>query len=726
MDRRELAIICFLVLAAAAAQLGYWHESADDSYITYRYARNIAEGRGWAYNEGERVSGSTSPLWTLLLALAAKFHPNLVSAAMLFSAILYFLTALISYMLLRGDIGEFPALTAGILSMVGAVNVGSAGLEMSLLLCLGVASLLLYILGRTLWAACAMALMILTRADAAVLALVLTLDYVIRRRRLPWREALLTGLLILPWFVFSRLYFGSPLPHTLQAKAAQLESGFWHTSYSHGAWKLILNGLRKEPMLFIAYPLAAAGLFKRSRIVRIVLLWGVIYFISYCGLRVPAYRWYYLIPVYCLGVTAASGVSALLERCRERLFAAALLVLILGASALLYPLAPLLRASARAYIDRRLHAAPQSHPPAFYYDKADEILERARASCGIANPSVSIAAAALAAALVILRRRRERENRLWALFLCGALLLPRVHSHYQATKDFPLAKMLAYARAGEWLRRNAPPRSNLAAAEIGAVGYYSGMKIIDLAGLVTPDVAEDLASGDRTAWLYRYHPDFVLLQGLWIFEDPVEELSYFARGYEKIRSWPRGDGLDVRLFRRMHPYEPSVKPRALLTMRRWDFKDATDAGMWRIVSAHETQLAGVSARGYPVFRTSGDDSSIECKPATLDPSRARRMKIRMRIRPCRRCRKAGLASVRWREGEEDPYLPHNTASFSTKGDDVFRDYVIDLAENRAWGNARSVSALRITPTDVEAEIEYESVEIQGVDDPGTGSEAPSR
>ncbi|MGH7397770.1 MAG: hypothetical protein ACRELW_09545, partial [Candidatus Rokuibacteriota bacterium] len=39
----------------------------DDSWIHMQFARNLAEGRGFSYNPGVPVSGSTAPLWTLAL-----------------------------------------------------------------------------------------------------------------------------------------------------------------------------------------------------------------------------------------------------------------------------------------------------------------------------------------------------------------------------------------------------------------------------------------------------------------------------------------------------------------------------------------------------------------------------------------------------------------------------------------------------------------------------------
>lgn len=43
----------------------------EDAYITFRYSANIAKGAGFVFNPGERVLGTTTPLQTLILALLA-------------------------------------------------------------------------------------------------------------------------------------------------------------------------------------------------------------------------------------------------------------------------------------------------------------------------------------------------------------------------------------------------------------------------------------------------------------------------------------------------------------------------------------------------------------------------------------------------------------------------------------------------------------------------------
>jgi hypothetical protein len=78
--RRESRLRLALVAAAAlpplvlvAAELwvfsGRWGFPLDDSWIHLVFARNLARGLGLAFNPGTLVAGTTSPLWTALLAV---------------------------------------------------------------------------------------------------------------------------------------------------------------------------------------------------------------------------------------------------------------------------------------------------------------------------------------------------------------------------------------------------------------------------------------------------------------------------------------------------------------------------------------------------------------------------------------------------------------------------------------------------------------------------------
>lgn len=81
-------IIALLVLAV---QVGWYHRAGlmpdmvlDDSYISFRYARNLVRGHGLVYNVNERVEGYTNFLWTLAVAgaLASGARPELAAEAL--------------------------------------------------------------------------------------------------------------------------------------------------------------------------------------------------------------------------------------------------------------------------------------------------------------------------------------------------------------------------------------------------------------------------------------------------------------------------------------------------------------------------------------------------------------------------------------------------------------------------------------------------------------------
>lgn len=62
-----LAVLLFLSHASAYRA---WDE--DDAYISFRYARHLAEGQGLVFNPGERVEGYSNPAWVLVSAAAMR------------------------------------------------------------------------------------------------------------------------------------------------------------------------------------------------------------------------------------------------------------------------------------------------------------------------------------------------------------------------------------------------------------------------------------------------------------------------------------------------------------------------------------------------------------------------------------------------------------------------------------------------------------------------------
>jgi hypothetical protein len=90
-------------------------------------------------------------------------------------------------------------------------------------------------------------------------------------------------------------------------------------------------------------------------------------------------------------------------------------------------------------------------------------------------------------------------------------------------------EMVATAR---WLSANTPPDALLAVHDIGAVGYFSERRLVDLAGLISPEVIPIIHDEDAVAaWLDRQNVDYLVTLKGWYTRLPVDkEAVYQSEG----------------------------------------------------------------------------------------------------------------------------------------------------------------------------------------------------
>lgn len=67
----------------------------DDVWIHFRFAENFAQGFFYQYNPGEPTPGTTSPLWVVILSVPFLFSSNLILPYALLISSLFFLAALV-------------------------------------------------------------------------------------------------------------------------------------------------------------------------------------------------------------------------------------------------------------------------------------------------------------------------------------------------------------------------------------------------------------------------------------------------------------------------------------------------------------------------------------------------------------------------------------------------------------------------------------------------------
>jgi hypothetical protein len=304
------AVVALWCASAAvyASRVAGW--TPDDFFITYRYARNVAQGHGFVFNPGERVFGTTDPGLGLLLGglHAVTRLPVPLLGTVLFSlSLVGIATILLLEASRQGRVLE--AVLGGSLLLISSYVWGNHGAAAPLVLLLlllaaklapdrmGLAGVLA---GAAVW----------VRPDAglgvALLALILA-----REKRIPWRFVFVSGGVIAAGLLLAALYFGSPLPNTLGAKTDMAEatanswSGlrFWLRAFvpisRHfgGEWRMVLitgaAGL---------WPLAS----RTGRPGMLLALFGLGIAILYPLLGVPFFSWY-ILP--CL-IAALYGVAS--------------------------------------------------------------------------------------------------------------------------------------------------------------------------------------------------------------------------------------------------------------------------------------------------------------------------------------------------------------------------------------------------------------------------------
>lgn len=286
-----------LLVLILAIGLFVWHAGSsaflqDDSYITYRYARNVARGLGPVFNPGERTEGYTNFLWMMLLASLAIIGLPFTIIIPLSQVIGVACGAgiiAIFYLLLRRH-SRAPPVTAAFATLLLAANGGFAywcvsGMDSPLFSFLLVAAAWFWLRSavteRTpaperrrdlISASILLGLSALTRPEGAMFFALFVLHFAIRHltaRDLFTRPTLTRlGLFILPFVVLVaplyawRLsYYGYFFPNTYYAKTGAsfdyLKAGFeylWFFLRAYGLWGLAF-----------AVPIALAAWRRRLR-----------------------------------------------------------------------------------------------------------------------------------------------------------------------------------------------------------------------------------------------------------------------------------------------------------------------------------------------------------------------------------------------------------------------------------------------------------------------------
>jgi hypothetical protein len=429
-----LAVLIYLIVSATIFRVGF---PLDDAWIHLTYARNLAEHGEWAFHLGERSAGSTSPLWTVLLAVgffiglgpyiwtyflgcivltllavcAENFARKLVPSykSQIPWSGLFFVFA---WHLTWSAVSGMETLVHGliILAVLGSLISGSRRY-----LALGVLT------GLSVW----------VRPDGLTLlgpilfyALFSENSWYLRGKAI-WKLLLGFGALFFPYLFFNLALSGNPLPNTFYAKQAEFQV-YWLSKTLMERVSDYLWPLLASPFI-VLIPAALIWLIKSIRARNWGTVAGLIWFFGYIVIyftRLPAYQHgRYIIPA--LPIMYLWGILGLLE-------------------------------------------------------------------------------------LVFVSKMNQRTVALWHMTIVVlTVAFTFIGARQNALDIFWIeSEMVTTAK---WVEQNISPDARLAVHDIGALGFYVKNPLIDMAGLITPDVVDFIRDEERLAdYLDKQSVDYLI------------------------------------------------------------------------------------------------------------------------------------------------------------------------------------------------------------------------
>ncbi|MCC6547963.1 hypothetical protein IT570_12425 [Candidatus Sumerlaeota bacterium] len=223
-ERWQIVAVAILIYATLVACLPV--TQIDDSFITYRYAENLAMGRGFVFNAGERVEGITNLLWALMLAAARITGASIPTASLVMSLFLQGATfwRLNRLFFLMG-IGVRQSFALLVVAALGAHwhLASSNGLEGALYGLLLAEILLRVASGKMGAAYLACGLLFMTRPEGAMVGIALAFLDVLRNGKKTATRSLVFFAIVGMVSLFRCLYFGALVPNSIIAKSSGLK-----------------------------------------------------------------------------------------------------------------------------------------------------------------------------------------------------------------------------------------------------------------------------------------------------------------------------------------------------------------------------------------------------------------------------------------------------------------------------------------------------------------------
>lgn len=421
--------LLFLILdLLIVAYMGYYSIDkikVDDAYITYRYAENIADGKGFVYNLNNHILSTSTPLYAIILGFFSLFFENTSLTSHIIGITALIFTCILIFLIFKEQNKSIVGLISIFFISIDPFIYLTYGMETLFYISLIVVSFFFYLTKKYNLTAIALALSCITRLDGFILAVIILGHYFLEKRKIPVKPILLFLIFYTPWFLFSIIYFGSPIPQTFFAKISQANLGW--VSF----WFYLTHQFLDRYIMFLPFFLfGLLHILRKNKSLMPILAWEIAYISLFSLFGLPKYFWYYVPLLPFLMIFSSLGIFEIAKKLQNF-----------------------------------------NNLSSFAFKSNIYILIMVLLSIFLATQIIELEGYDF----------EKNQNRI----------------------NF-------YVQVGEWINENSPENSSLATFEIGLLGYYSKRTIVDLIGLLQPDITANMAKNNKLYPILEYEPDYIL------------------------------------------------------------------------------------------------------------------------------------------------------------------------------------------------------------------------
>jgi hypothetical protein len=466
------------------SRLSYLPFKIDDFFIYAKYASNFAHGLGLVFNEGERVLAITSPLYTFLLSGVIRIVSDPVLAANILSLLLFIIALIIVWNLCSAIFQDRRAvILASLIFALGDVSNRwwMSGMETPLYVTLALSCLLAATKGKSVLAWFTAGLAILGRPDGILLIPLLifsewsrsrdkTSDYSSGHNWLhPFK--LIAALLapIIPWLIFSWLYYNTSLQSSVASKLNLDASTYGTFHFLLQSYQLNLKGYAAS-FFFLMPALLAVFFFLKKKNINGILLsaWAVGQILGYLVLLRPIGYWH-LAPGF-MGIYLLAGQGIIL---------------------------------------------------------AEDILIKTEAR---QTPAGELKKQEAGKGLTKLKPWQRFPYSLSVIVIIYAILFNAVFAIISRKNSKDLWN--GYGYIAECIREASSPDALIAAGDVGLLGVVSKRRILDFGGLLQPEVLTAYRNRTLDRFVLDQEPEFVILSSEHMTTEPFRQI-FESQGFEK-------------------------------------------------------------------------------------------------------------------------------------------------------------------------------------------------